>query len=42
MKIYVWSDSYPDYDERLKRMGNPASVSMAKRAANQLTLIPLE
>lgn len=42
MKIFIWHRIWPDYAERLERMGNPASVSMAKREANQLTLVPME
>jgi hypothetical protein len=42
MDIFIWHRIFPDYEERLERMGNPASVSMAKREANQLTLVPME
>lgn len=42
MHFFIWHHIWPDYAERLERMGNPASVSMAKREANQLTLVPME
>lgn len=42
MEFFIWHHIWPDYDERLERMGNPASVSMAEREANQLTLVPME
>ena len=42
MAFFIWHKFFPEYDERIRRMGSAASVSMAKRAANQLTLVPME
>lgn len=39
MQVHIWSDSYPDYDERMFAMSQQESIEAAFVAAESLSLV---
>jgi len=42
MRVFIWHNVWPCYDQRMKLMNNPVNVQLSIEEAGQLSLVPME